>query len=608
MLPSAPAATRTPQPAWVACVLLAAGTFLLFSRALDYGFINYDDPVYLTNNPRVQAGLTWDGIVWAFTGHADYWHPLTWISHMLDWSLFGPDATGHRAVNVAWHALNASLAFLLCRRLTNAWALSLFSAALFAWHPLRVESVVWVTERKDVMSGAFFLLTLLAYASHADRVRSGRPAARPYALTLALFFGGLMCKPSLVTLPLVLLALDFWPLQRLSLRPAKGWWAAHRRVILEKLPFFALSAIIAVVTIRMQVAVNAFSLAVPLADRLGNAVVSVARYLSHVIWPPHLAFFYEHPGAWPGLAVAGAAALGAILTATAWWQRERTPWLLAGWLWFLAMLLPALGLLQVGRQAMADRYTYLPILGLQLALLGSLSPRLLQSRGTGAAGVIVLAAAAALTWRQQGFWQNSESLYRRAIAVDPASAHAEAFLGYTFQEAGRLDEAELHARRALEIAPDNHWALLTLANVQGQTKRPAEAVNTYGRLNELYPGYARGRYLRGLLLQQLGRLPEAEADLTRAAEMLPDNATVWLVLAETRARQRQFDAAAEAYGQVITLRPDAAEAHAGLGYMRALTGRREDAVRHWEEALRLQPEFPGLRERLERFRREAGAK
>ncbi|HEX2860249.1 MAG TPA: glycosyltransferase family 39 protein, partial [Lacunisphaera sp.] len=244
-----------------------AGTWLLFARSLGYDFINFDDPVYVTNNAHVRAGPTWDSIVWAFTGKSDYWHPLTWLSHMFDWRLFGADATGHRTVSVLWHATNAVLAFAVMRRLLGSWWIALFSAALFAWHPLRVESVVWVTERKDVMSGFFFLLTLLAYVRYTDNLKAGQPGRRTYALTLALFLGGLMCKPTLVTLPLVLLALDFWPLGRLATKPAPGWWQAHRCTVMEKLPFFILSAIISYVTIRMQEAHNAFSLAVPLGDR-----------------------------------------------------------------------------------------------------------------------------------------------------------------------------------------------------------------------------------------------------------------------------------------------------------------------------------------------------
>lgn len=588
--------------------MLVAGTVLLFTRSLGYGFINYDDPVYLTNNPRVQSGLTWDGIVWAFTGHADYWHPLTWVSHMLDWRLFGADATGHRVVSVLWHAANAALAFVLLRRLTGAWGLALVSAALFAWHPLRVESVVWVTERKDVMSGFFFLLTLLAYVRYATKRSAGQPAGRAYGLTLALFLGGLMCKPSVVTLPLVLLALDLWPLGRLSPPSAAGWWRTHRGVLLEKLPFFLLSAVIAVVTIKMQVASNAFSLPLPLADRLGNAVVSVARYLGNFFWPVDLAFFYEHPGAWPAMVIAAALALLLALTALAWVRRTREPWLLTGWVWFLAMLLPALGLLQVGVQGMADRYTYLPILGLHLAVLGSFTRLPIPARGQVVAATLALAVCAGLTWRQQHYWRDSESLYQRAIAMDPASAHAEAFLGYTYHEAGRLELAERHARRALGLDPDIHWAWLTLANVQGQTGRLPEAVESYQRLIDMHPGYARGHYLRGLLLQQLGRQQEAEADLTRAAELLPDTAQVHLVLAEFLARQRKFTAAADAYARVTVLRPDLAEAHAGLGYMRALTGQPAAAAQHWEEALRLNPNFPGLRERLQRIRAESGSK
>lgn len=606
-----------PLSAWAACVLLAAGTFLLFSRSLGYGFINYDDPVYLTNNPRVQAGLTWDGLTWAFTGKADYWHPLTWLSHMLDWSLFGANATGHRAVSVLWHAANAGLAFLLVRRLIGSAWLAFFSAALFAWHPLRVESVVWVTERKDVMSGAFFLLTLLAWLRYGELFKSApsaspgppsaviRPAsrARAYGLTLALFLGGLMCKPSLVTLPLVLLALDGWPLGRLSLRPAPGWWAAHRRVMMEKLPFLLLSALITVVTIRMQQASHAFQLAIPLGDRLGNAVVSVARYLGNFAWPSGLAMFYEHPGAWPATAWLGALALLAALTGYVWSRRDRAPRLLTGWLWFLAMLLPSLGILQVGLQAMADRYTYLPILGLQLALFGGIAAWPGSPRVKAAGAGLILAACAALTWRQQGFWRDSISLYQRAVALDPASAHAHAFLGYTYQEAGDFPAAERHANRALELSPDNHWAWLTLARLQGQTGKFAEALTSYQRLIDLNPQYARGHYLRGLLFMQLGRLPEAETALARASELDPESPAVYLPLAEARARQRKFTAAADAYAKLLILRPRHAEAIAGLGYLQLLQGNRAEAVKYWEEALRLNPEFPGLQERLRRIRK-----
>jgi Flp pilus assembly protein TadD len=600
-----PSPSVVPRPAahtWLACALLAAGTFLLFSRALPYGFINYDDTSFVVQNPHVQAGLTWDGLVWAFTGRTDYWRPLTWLSHMLDWQLFGDRAGGHRAVNMAWHAINAALAFLLCRRLLAGWWSALFCAALFAWHPLRVESVVWVSERKDVLAGCFFLLTLLAYHRHAERVRTGAPARRTYALMLALCLGGLMCKPTLVALPVVLLALDTWPLARLSWRRAPGWWAAHRCVLLEKLPFILLSAVISVVTIHMQAKADAFTLAVPLDERIGNALVSIARYLGNVAWPLDLAFFYEHPGAWPRPAVAGALALVLAVTALTWIRRERTPSLLAGWIWFLSLLLPTLGVLQVGLQAMADRYTYLPVLGLQLAVLPWVTARLAPAALKTGLAAAVLAECAGVTWWQQGFWRDSETLYRRAIAMDPTSANAEAFLGYTLHQAGRNVEAEHHARRALELSPDNHWGWLTLANVQGETGRLAEAVEAYQRLVTMDPAYARGHYLRGLLLVQLGRLEEAEAGLVRAAELLPESAQTRLVLAEVQARRRHFAEAAESYRAVIALQPRSAEAHAGLGYMLALTGDRDGAARHWTEALRLNPDFPGLRERLERLR------
>lgn len=602
-MPPRPADTARPSPpTWWLIVTLIAGTFLIFSRSLGYDFINYDDPIFVTKNANVQAGFTWPSLVWAFTGRTDYWQPLTWLTHMLDWRLFGADATGHRAVNLAWHAANACLVFLLVRRITGAPAFAFFAAALFAWHPLRVESVVWITERKDVLSGFFFFATLLAYLRYGERLKARQPAGRAYALTLALFLGGLMSKPSIVTLPVVLLALDLWPLGRLSLKPASGWWTTHRCVVMEKLPFFLLSAVIAVVTVKMQVAALAFSLSVPLAGRLGNAVVSIARYLGNVVWPLDLAFFYEHPGAWPPLTIAAALALVLALTVFAWATRVRAPWRLAGWIWFLAMLLPALGILQVGRQAMADRYTYLPILGLQLAALTGLAalPRAARLKTTVAA--LALAACAGLTWWQQSFWRDSETLYRRAIAMDPNSSNAEAYLALTLHEANNLPEAGQHARRSLELDPSNHWGRLALAHVLAQTGRLAEAADNYGMLTDADPTYARAFYLRALLLQELGRLDEAEAGLRRATDLLPHSAQTRLALAELLARQRKFDEAAAAYEAVIARRPESAEAHAGLGYMRALTGRRDDAVKHWEEALRLRPDFPGLRERVQQFR------
>lgn len=581
---------------WLVGVLLFAGTMLLFSRSLPYGFLNLDDPEFVTNNPHVQSGLTWSGVGWAFTGDGDYWRPLTWLSHMADWQLFGANATGHRTVSVAWHAANAVLVLLLFRRLGAGLALAGLAATLFAWHPLRIESVIWIAERKDVMSGFFFLLSVLAYLEHGRAGPAGVRPGRWYAVSLGAFVLGLMCKPSLVTLPLVLLALDFWPLGRLN--PAAGRSAIFS-LLREKLPFFALSALDAVVTIRMQQEAAAFVLNVGFADRASNAVVSVCRYLGKFVWPADLTLVYAHPGAWPVALVAAALAGCAGLTVFAWRQRRARPWILAGWIWFLAALLPMLGLLQVGMQAMADRYTYLALLGIELALLFSL--RALPSRALAVAGAGLLAACTAATWYQQGFWRDTLTLYRRAVAVEESNGFAQGVLAYTCYENRLVDEAERHARRALELSPTNTWALLTLALIHEDRGENEAALACYTRLIAGDPGSVRAYAQRGGLYGRLGRLNEAAADFGRATQLDPRDASVWWAHAESLAAQEKYAEAAPSYARVLELQPDNAEAHVALGFALLTTGRRAEGTAHWREAVRLRPDFIGVRERLQRL-------
>jgi tetratricopeptide (TPR) repeat protein len=489
----------------MACALLFGGTLLLFSRATDFGFVNYDDPSYVTDNLQVQGGLSWAGLLWAFTAPLDYWHPLTWLSHMLDWQLYGPSASGHHLTSVLWHALNAVLAFLLFRRLAGGFWRSAFAAALFAWHPLRVESVVWITERKDVMSGCFFMLTLLAYARYVAVRAAGRPAWRPHLLALACFAAGLMSKPMLVTLPLVLLLLDFWPFARgTSL-------AAWRQLVLEKLPFFALSAAAAVATVLMQRQAGAFVLDVPIGARAGNAVVSLVRYLGKFVWPLDLVVCYPHPGYWPALAVVGASALAIGFGCLAWQQRRSRPWIATGGLWFLVTLLPVIGLVQVGFQAMADRYTYVPLLGVELALLWSL-PGLSSLRarsGASIAAAVVLAACAARTWDQEGVWQDSVSLFEHAVRVSDHNDVAEDFLASALFAAGRFDEAAAHAGRARALNPRNDRALVTLAGLSERQGRMDEAMALYRSALALRPDNPQVQCQLGLLELSRGHAEQA---------------------------------------------------------------------------------------------------
>lgn len=582
----------------VICCALFAGTIALFSRSLGYGFSNYDDPSYITNNPHVQAGLTWESIVWAFTGRADYWHPLTWLSHMLDWDLYGDNATGHHLTSVLWHALNAALAFVVLRRLTGAVWLSALSAALFAWHPLRVESVVWITERKDVMSGCFFLLSLWAHAAYVRRKDAAAPAPtawRFYALTLALFVGGLMCKPMLVTLPAVLLIVDFWPLRRAELEWSAACARRWRTLIVEKLPLFALSLVTSAVTVLMQQDKGAFVLDHPLDARLGNAVVSVARYLGKFFWPTDLIVCYPHPGYWPVAAVLGASALVLAATTLALWQRRRQPWLLAGWLGFLTMLLPAIGIVQVGFQAMADRYTYVPIFGLQVALLWTLTTVAWTPVRRSLAAALAVAAFAALglrTWDQQATWRDPIALFTHALAVTERNEIAHSFLGYTYADAQQYDKAVAHSRRALEINPNNEAARITLALVHEQRGEIDAAIATYRELLQLDSTHPDANYRLALLLLRKGPSDEARTHLQMAAQAEPG-------LAERHRDQGMHEVLAgrsasglAALQVALALQPDDPTAHFGAGRALAQLGRLDDAIRHHETALKARPTFP----------------
>lgn len=597
-MPSPAATTRSPLLTTAVCVALFAGTVALFSRSLGYGFSNYDDPSYITNNPHVQAGLTWESIVWAFTGRADYWHPLTWLSHMLDWELYRDHATGHHLTSVLWHALNAALAFVVLRRLTGATWLSALSAALFAWHPLRVESVVWITERKDVMSGCFFLLTLWAHAAYARRKDATTPTSaawRFYALTLGLFVGGLMCKPMLVSLPAVLLIVDFWPLRRAELE----WSATCARrwgsLLMEKLPFFALSLATSVVTVLMQQDKGAFVLDHPLDARLGNAVVSVARYLGKFFWPVDLTVCYPHPGYWPALAVVGATLLCAALTALAFLWRRSQPWLIAGWLGFLTMLLPTLGLVQVGFQAMADRYTYVPILGLQAALLWtftSLAWTPIRRSLAAALAVTALAGLSLRTWDQQATWRDPITLFEHAIAVTERNEIAHSFLGYTYASVQRHDEAVAHSRRALEINPKNETARFTLALVHEEKGEFDAAIAAYRDALQLGSTSPDTHYRLALLLLMKGRTAEARPHLQAAAQAEPGLAErhrddgMHEVLAGHPARGLALLEVA------LALQPEDADALFGTGLALAQLGKLDEAHARHEAALKARPDFP----------------
>ncbi len=584
---------------WLMGLLLFAGTVLLYSRSVGFGFVNYDDSGHVYNNPHVQAGLALDSLRWAFTGEGVIWNPLTRLSHLLDGQLYGQHAWGHHLTSILWHAANAVLAWLVLRRLTGSFWSAAFGAALFAWHPLRVESVTWVSERKDVLSGFFFLLTLWSYTTYAERRRNHAPGTgRAYALTLLWFLCGLLSKPMLVTLPGVLLLLDAWPLRRAPLPfapdnaappPTVTW----RTLLLEKLPFAAIAALFSLVAMRTQQAGGAFVLQLPLLDRLANAPVAVVRYLGKFLWPFDLVVAYPHPGAWPAAIVGGAVLLLAAVTVLALHQWRPRPWLLVGWLWFLGMLVPVIGIVQIGFQSIADRYTYLPALGLGLALAGTLRALPLPTAAKAALAALLLAGLGIRSVDQQRHWRSSVALYEHALAGTTANATAHAFLGHTlFHENRDLAEAERQTELALALAPQNTVARSTRAGLRTRQGRLDEAAADYRALLADNPRDADSAYALGLVQLAQNRPADAVASFRIALALQPDAAGLALTLAEVLAATGGGDEAVRLGEAALAQHPDDASLHSRHAQILLQLGRTADALNHAGRAAALAGETP----------------
>lgn len=551
------------RPRFVA-LALALVTLLVYLPVRHHGFLLFDDPDYLTDNPTVQAGLSWTGLQWAFTSwHANNWHPITWLSHMLDCELFGLDAAAHHLVSVLIHAANAALLFTLLWRVTRRLWPAALVAALFAWHPLRVESVAWLSERKDVLSAFFGLLTIHAYVryvSAADSIAARRNRHfSGLTPSLGCFALGLMAKPMLVTLPFVLLLLDYWPLNRCLARPRpeptdknlEGAKSSWRSLILEKWPFFVLAAGSCVITVLAQRAEAIVGLTpCPLEVRLGNAILSYGRYVLKFLWPADLAVLYPLSTQLPWGWVLATAVLLVALTVYAWRARQARPYLLVGWLWFLGTLVPVIGLVQVGGQALADRYTYLPSIGLCLALVWELACRWpVNPRSTPAVATVAslaLAAAVGTTEHQLRFWQNTETLFTHAIAVTSDNAIAQVNLGVALEAQGQHVQALNHYFEAVRINPDLAQAQNNLANLQDELGQSEAALQHYQAALKLKPNALLIQLNLATLLVKLGRFAEAKELYDAAAQVHPHDPRPHYLLAKAWLRQnRPSDALAE---------------------------------------------------------------
>ena len=569
-------------------VLLVVITWLVFGQTIRFGFVNYDDDRYVYKNPVVTSGLTIHGIVWAFThSHGNNWHPLTTLSHMLDCQLFGLNAGAQHGVNVLLHTVAVLLLFFVLRDMTGSIWRSAFVAAVFAIHPLRAESVAWISERKDVLSGVFFMLTLGAYVRYARAPSIGR-----YLAVSILFLLGLMSKPMLVTMPAVLLLLDYWPLRRAT--------DARQlvRLITEKLPLFLLAAIFCVMTIWAQSAGIASSDKLPFVLRIENAIVSCVVYIWQTFWPVRLAAFYPHPEKalkiWQ-VALAFALLLSVSLSAIA--LRKRCGYFFAGWFWYLGMLLPVIGLVQVGMQGHADRYTYLPQIGFALMITwaaADLCASRLRSTKILAPvlAIAILIALASCSFKQVSFWRDSESLWAHTLAVTSNNAIAHNQLGDFLFNRGRIDEAIVQFEKSINVRPGYAEAQNNLGIALTAKGQFDSAAIHLKQAVELRPGQPKAHYDLANALSQQGERSAAITQYEQALALDPNYADAHFNLATVLARDGQIDAAESEYRKAISDNPNHAEAHYALGSILFEKGRIDEALIHYQEALRNRPDYP----------------
>jgi tetratricopeptide (TPR) repeat protein len=615
------------RPVWIS-LLLAAATLLVYYTVGWFHFVNLDDPMYVSSNAHVQAGLSLKGVTWALsTGHAGNWHPLTWLSHMLDAQAFGSGPAGPHVVNLLFHVANTLLLFALLRRLTMAVWRSALVAALFALHPLHVESVAWIAERKDVLSAFFFMLTLWAYARYAnDECRmtndEGNPkaeiqnargtvrttdhgprftlhASRFYGLSLAFFALGLMSKPMLVTVPFVLLLLDYWPLGRMQkAEGASSSFILHPSsfILLEKLPFFLLCVLSCFVTFVAQKkggAVQSLT-QMPLGPRLANIPVAYARYLGKTLWPAGLATPYPRVEHLPVIQVLLAVALLAGLTLGAVWLGHRWRFVGVGWLWFVGMLVPVIGLVQVGEQPMADRYTYLPLIGLFIIVAwgaGEICERWRFSKAAFAVGAgFVLIACAVQTRHQLGCWRNSEALYRHNLAVTRNNWVACYNLGSYFDDQKCLDDALFYYHKALEMQPRYPDALNNIGVVLVARKQYAEAIPYFERSLKAAPGFYEAHNNLGRALEGLGKFDHAIQEYRLVLAKKPDDVAVLNNLGNALVRKGHVTDAIQYYEASLRAKPDDAAALFGLAGALARLGRTDEAIQHYRILVERNPD------------------
>jgi tetratricopeptide (TPR) repeat protein len=628
-------------------LLLFGLVFWVFFPSIHGAFIEFDDRAYVTGNAHVTSGLTLRNIVWAIShGEDANWHPVTQWSFILDYQLYGLKPWGYHLTNVLLHAVNTVLVFLVLRRMTGATWRSLMVAVLFGLHPLRVESVAWISERKDVLSMLFWMLTLWAYVRYARCVTSGAcqvtgtdHASSPttchpslfYGLALFFFALGLMSKPMVVTLPFVLLLLDFWPCERQSRR-------CMLVLMVEKVPFFLLAALVSAVTFVVQRNADMMRDLAGLSfnARLGNALVSYARYLGKMFWPSNLCAFYPHPGHWPLEEVLFATLLVLCISLMAFILRHQRPYLFTGWFWFVGTLVPVIGLVQVGAQSMADRYTYIPSVGILMVLVWETCRMTrkwrCQNIALGATTGVLAFVCIALTRHQIGYWKDGVTVWQRAIAVtrnnyaahnmlgrawflqrqvneairelqevvrlNPDFAEAYCNLGRAYVSQGQLDEAIAYYQKALDVRPDYVAAHNSLGSLLLQKGRADQVMIHCQRALELEPDNVTAHNNLGFAFSLMGRLDEAAAQLQKVVEIQPDNEVAQNNLGSVLLRMGRVDEAIGHFHSALNLQPNSAETHNNLAGALLSKRQMDEAIHEFQEAARLQPDGPEIHRNL----------
>ena len=591
----------------IICVLLVLATFAIYSQVQNHGFLILDDHKYIKDNWKIKSGLSSESISWAFTTfYFSNWHPMTWLSYILDYQLYGLNPKGYHLTNLFFHIANALILFMVLLRMTGKLWRCAFVAAMFAFHPLNVESVAWIAERKNVLSTLFWLLTMWAYIRYAQTKN-----LKTYYLVILFFTLGLMSKAMLVTLPFVLLLLDYWPLGRLKLEQggsdnevsAKSKYhvkSEFLKLMLEKVPLFALTAGTCILTFISQQKGALINHNLSLSTRLTNAIVSYLEYLKKMVWPNELAVFYPHPertlATWKWVVC-----FVVLVTITTISIRfiKKAPYFAVGWFWYLGTLIPVIGIIQVGGQAMADRYAYVPLIGIFIIIAWGVPDFLekwpFKKRALSISAVILIPMLMVITWTQVSLWENSISVFKHASRVaDKKSYYSyliNYYLGNAFWDKRKTGEAISHYKMAIELNPNYVTAYNDLGNALSAERKIEEAISHYKMAIEIKPDYADAHYNLGTVLFNAKMTEEAIDYFKEAIRVQPDYAKAYNSLGNALSAEGKIEEAISHYKMAIELKPDFVNAHFNLGTVLFNAKMTEEAIDFFKEAIRVQPDF-----------------